>query len=162
VLGNDPPEALPILEMDFSKVPEGKHRFASSEVKWDEDSELYKATSEFFPEDIPPEVYRRMQEAAVTAFKALRLRDYGRVDMRLRVRRTGPGQAGAEPAETWEFFVIEANPNPDLDRRGEVATAARKAGMTYGQLLDRIISLALARSGLTVGLCPVDVAGDGG
>src|SRR5262245_36786470 len=80
VLGN---EALPILEWDFSKIPDGHPKFASSEAKWDEDS-AYSEAPQIFPTDLPEAVYSKIQEAAVAAFKVLKLRDYGRVDMRLR------------------------------------------------------------------------------
>lgn len=80
VLGN---EALPLLEWDFSKMPDGHPKFASSEAKWDEDS-AYNEAPQIFPADIPEAVVTRIQEAAVTAFKVLKLRDYGRVDMRVR------------------------------------------------------------------------------
>lgn len=56
VLSNDKPEALPILEWDFSKIPKGTPRIASSEAKWDEES-AYKDAPEVFPVDIPEPVY---------------------------------------------------------------------------------------------------------
>ena len=59
------------------------------------------------------------------------LRDYGRVDMRLK-----PDGSVA---------VIEVNPNPWLASRAELAMAARKAGRTYTQLVDEIVGLAMAR-----------------
>jgi D-alanine-D-alanine ligase len=151
VLGN---EALPLLEWDFSKVPDGHPKFASSEAKWDEDS-AYSEAPQIFPGDIPETVYQRIQEAAVSAFKVLKLRDYGRVDMRLR-RNENPktvSKKGSPPEldaprisiEGWEFYIIEANPNPYLDRKAEFAMAARKHGLKYAQLIERIVSLAMER-----------------
>ena len=169
VLGNDKPEALPILEWDFSGVPDGMPRIASSEAKWDEESP-YKDAPEVFPTDIPEMVYKRIQEAAVQAFKALRLRDYGRVDMRLRKvtpmrpeekskgeaekKIGGKGAAkkstGVEKAttelDTWEFYVIEVNPNPHLDKKSELAMAAQKHGLNYPDLIEKIIELAMERN----------------
>ena len=55
-----------------------------------------------------------MQAVAVEAFNALRLRDYGRVDLRV------------TPAE--EIYVIEVNPNCYLERSGEFARAAAEHG----------------------------------
>jgi D-alanine-D-alanine ligase len=137
VLGNEPIEALPIIEWDFSKVKKGA-QFATAEAKWDKSSEGYRAP-ERFPSDIPEPIYAQIQAAAVNACKALRVRDYGRVDMRLRHREN------AKDGDAWEFFVIEVNPNPYLDQRSEVAMAAAKHGKDFPALLERIIELALAR-----------------
>ena len=152
VLGN---EALPILEWDFSKMPDGHPKFASSEAKWDEDS-AYNEAPQIFPVDIPEAVYQRIQETAVTTFKVLKLRDYGRVDMRLRKSESAKKitKKGSPPAmdaptvsiEGWEFYIIEANPNPYLDRKAEFAMASRKNGLKYAQLIERIVALAMERT----------------
>jgi D-alanine-D-alanine ligase len=151
VLGN---EALPILEWDFSKIPDGHPKFASSEAKWDEDS-AYNDAPQIFPADIPEAVYQKIQETAVTTFKVLKLRDYGRVDMRLRKSENAKkmSKKGLPPEpdapivsiEGWEFYIIEANPNPYLDRKAEFAMASRKNGLKYAQLIERIIALAMER-----------------
>lgn len=144
VLGNERMEALPILEWDFSKVKDGP-KFATAEAKWVKDSEGYKAP-EVFPEDIPPAVYERIQATAVDACKALRIHDYGRVDMRLRTRK-GAAKGSQEPGD-YEWFIIEVNPNPYLEKSSEVALAAQKRELAYGDLIERIIELALRRSAL--------------
>jgi D-alanine-D-alanine ligase len=133
VLGNDRPEAFPILEWDFSNVKDGP-KIAGAEAKWDRSSEGYKSP-ERFPDDIPPDVVKEIQSAAVTAYQALDLFGYARVDMRLRQREKSK----------WEYFIIEVNPNPWLEKRGEFAVAARKHGLTYPELLEKIIELAIAR-----------------
>jgi D-alanine-D-alanine ligase len=151
VIGNDKPEALPILEWDFSKMPKGTPRIASSEAKWDEES-AYKDAPEVFPIDIPEPVYAKMQETAIQAFKSLKLRDYGRVDMRLRHVSKDPDTKSTvdEAAKTdfnnWEFFVIEVNPNPYLDKKSELAMAAWKNGLNYPDLIEKIIEMAMERT----------------
>ncbi len=151
VIGNDKPEALPILEWDFSKMPKGTPRIASSEAKWDEES-AYKDAPEVFPVDIPEPVYAKMQETAIQAYKSLKLRDYGRVDMRLRhvVKDTAAKSNADEAAKTdfnnWEFFVIEVNPNPYLDKKSELAMAAGKHGLKYPELIEKIIEMAMERT----------------
>jgi D-alanine-D-alanine ligase len=146
VLGNERMEALPLIEWDFSKVKDGP-KFATAEAKWNKESEGYKAP-EVFPEDIPAPVVARMKEAAMEATRTLKILDYGRVDMRLRRKRK---RGGEEPRpdndpEDWEFYIIEVNPNPYLDPKAEVALAARKHGLGYGELVERIIELALRRT----------------
>jgi D-alanine-D-alanine ligase len=54
-------------------------------------------------------------------------------------------RTAAAPDE-WEFFVIEANPNPYLDRRSEVALAAEREGRDFPALLEHIIELAMRRT----------------
>ncbi|HSE40598.1 MAG TPA: hypothetical protein VLH08_07500, partial [Acidobacteriota bacterium] len=146
VLGNVSPEALPILEWDFSKMPKGVPKIASSEAKWDEES-VYKDAPEIFPKDIPEPVTTWLHEAAVNAFKALKLRDYGRIDMRVRRAKGEKPKKGKEKSEIdgWEYFIIEANPNPYLDQKSEFAMAAAKHELNYSQLIERIVQLAMER-----------------
>ena len=139
VLGNASPQALPVMELDFSDFPAGRPKIASYEAKWgeggtgsqSESGAEFAGTKSVFPTDLPPELATRLQEVAVRAFGALRLRDYGRVDLRV--------------AKDGEIHVIEVNPNCYLEREGEFARAAAKAGMPHEQLVARIVELALAR-----------------
>ena len=135
VLGNANAEALPVIELDFSGFPAGKPRIASWEAKWGDDGEgsgeEYAGTKSVFPVGLDPELESRMKGVAVEAFHALRLRDYGRID--LRVSATG------------EIFVIEVNPNCYLERDSEFARAAKQAGLDHGALISRILDLAMAR-----------------
>jgi len=83
------------------------------------------------PTDVPAELLERMQTVAVESFNALRLRDYGRVDLRV--------TAAAE------IYVIEVNPNCYLERTGEFSRAAAEAGITHDALIARIVELAQGR-----------------
>lgn len=131
ILGSDKPEPLPLVELDLSKLPEGTPRIASTEVKWEKDTEAYKRTRSQVVEDLDEKTTAKLQETAVAAYQALKLRDYGRIDMRL----TAKGQV----------YVIEANPNPWLSSGAEFAMAARKSGRTYTDLMRDIVDLAMAR-----------------
>ena len=66
VFGNTSPEAFPILEWDFSTMPDGTPRIASAAAKWDESS-VYRHAREFFPEDIPEAVAEKIRSAAISA-----------------------------------------------------------------------------------------------
>src|SRR6478735_12572007 len=132
VLGNDNPEALPVIELDLSKLPEGTPRIAAAEVKWGKGTRAYRDTKSVVPTNLPEETVTSLQQTALAAYQALELRDYGRVDMRL--------QADGR------VHVIEVNPNPWLSSRAELAMAARKAGRTYTQLVGEIVELAMARA----------------
>ncbi len=139
VLGNASPQALPIMELDFSAFPADRPKIASYEAKWGEGgtggaSETgaeFTGTRSIFPTDITPELMERMQTVAVQAFGALRLRDYGRIDLRV--------------SASEEIHVIEVNPNCYLEREGEFARAAVESGLTHEALVGRIMDLALAR-----------------
>jgi D-alanine-D-alanine ligase len=133
VIGNENPEALPVIELDLSKLPEGTPRIAGAEVKWGKGTAAYRDTKSAVAENLPDETVALLQQTAVAVFQTLELRDYARIDMRLR--------------PDGRVAVIEANPNPWLQSRAEFAMAARKAGRTYTQLVGEIAELALARYG---------------
>lgn len=132
VIGNDNPEALPVVELDLSKLPDGTPRIASAEVKWGKGTKAYRDTKSAIAIDLAEESVLALQQTAVAAYQALELRDYGRVDMRL--------QADGR------VHVIEVNPNPWLSSKAEFAMAARKSGRTYTQLVEEIVELAMARA----------------
>ncbi len=131
VLGNGEPEALPVVELDLSKLPEGTPRIAGSEVKWEKGTLAYKVTKSVIPSDLDEKVAADLQQTALQAYRALELRDYGRIDMRL--------------APDGRVYVLEVNPNPWLAASAEFAMAAKKSGRDYPTLIGEIVDLALAR-----------------
>jgi D-alanine-D-alanine ligase len=143
VLGGSKPEALPIVEWDFSRVPPGTPKIASAEAKWDENSPRYKDAPEVIAKDLPDGLVRALQTAAVDAFRALKLRDYGRIDLRL--RKVSEGGRSAPELEGWEFFLIEVNPNPHLAGNSEFPLAAKAYGLAYPDMIERIVTNALER-----------------
>jgi len=135
VIGNSKVEALPIIELDFSKFPPGLPKIASWEAKWGDDGDEkgaeFEGTKAIFPTDLPEELTKKIQQVAVDSFQALRLRDYARVDLRVTASE--------------EVYVIEANPNCYLEQQSEFARAAQKSGLEYAALIARIVDLASAR-----------------
>jgi D-alanine-D-alanine ligase len=130
VLGNQEPEAFPSIEMDFSAMPEGAPHVLDAKAKWDEKSPEYKGVKAVVA-DVPDELRAKLQKAAVDAYRALRVRDYGRVDMRL--------------TESGDIYVIEVNASCYLEQTGEFASAAAVAGVDYPTLINRIADLAAER-----------------
>ena len=124
--------ALPLVELDLSKLPKGTPRIASQDVKFERDTEAYKRTKSVIAEDLEEETATRLTEIAVRAYRAVKLRDYGRIDMRV--------------SSKGEIYVIEANPNPWLSSGQEFAMAARKSGLPYTQMIGEIVDLAMARN----------------
>jgi D-alanine-D-alanine ligase len=125
-------EVLPLVELDLSKLPEGTPKIASRDVKFETDSKAYKLTKSKIVEDLDEATAKKLQETAIAAYRAVKLRDYGRIDMRL----TAEG----------EVYVIEANPNPWLSSKHEFAMAAKKSGRSYTQLIGEIVELAVDRN----------------
>lgn len=131
VLGNGQPEAFPPIEVDFSKLPEGKPHIMDGKAKWDEKSAEFKGTESVMADGLAPELLARVQKVATDAYRACRVRDYGRVDLRL--------------APTGDIYVIEVNASCYLEPTGEFATAAKAAGHDYPALINRIAGLAVER-----------------
>jgi D-alanine-D-alanine ligase len=130
VLGNRDRVAFPPVEMDFSGLPDGAPHVLDYRAKWEEDSAEYRGTRAVMPE-LPGEVKARLQEVAVNACRALMVRDYARVDLRLK--------------DTGDVYVIEVNSPCDLDPAGEFAAGAGAGGLEYAALINRIVELAVER-----------------
>jgi D-alanine-D-alanine ligase len=130
VLGNDSPTALPPLEMDFSGLDTGSVPIMDSSAKFDETSDRYHGTEVVVP-TLEPEIKAKLQKVSTQAYRALRVHDYGRIDLRL--------------TDTGEIYVIEVNANCYLEQHSEFARAASEAGIDYPTLLGRIAELALER-----------------
>jgi D-alanine-D-alanine ligase len=125
-------EVLPLVELDLSQLPKGTPRIASRDVKFERESDAYKLTKSKVADDLDEETTQKLDETALAAYRAVKLRDYGRIDMRL--------------TKGGDVYVIEANPNPWLSSKHEFAMAAKKSGRSYTQLIERIIEIALERA----------------
>ncbi len=133
VLGNTTPQAFPPVEMDFTGFPEGQPHVLDARAKWDEGSPEYKGTRAVLAE-VGDELRARLQKVAVAAYRALRVRDYGRIDLRL--------------SEAGDIYVIEVNASCYLEQSGEFAMSAAAAGLDHPTLINRIVELALERAGV--------------
>ncbi|HEU5171330.1 MAG TPA: hypothetical protein VFU46_12370 [Gemmatimonadales bacterium] len=130
VVGNSPPRALPPVEVDFTGFPEGQPKVLDSRAKWEHSSAEYKGTKSVVA-SLPDELRARLQKVAVDAYRAVRVRDYGRVDLRL--------------TETGEIYVLEVNASCYLEKSAEFAMAAAAGGLDYPRLIERIVNLATER-----------------
>jgi len=131
VLGNQQPTAFPPIEMDFSGMPAGMPHVMDAKAKFDEKSPEYKGTKAVVAE-IPEELKAKLQKVSIDAYRALRVQDYGRVDLRA--------------TDAGEVYVIEVNASCYLERSSEFATAAAAAGIDYDSLINRIVELAAERA----------------
>jgi D-alanine-D-alanine ligase len=125
------PQVLPLHEIDFGSMPADRPHIVSYAAKWDENHVDYEGTKPVPMRDVSPELFEAIASTARAAFRALDLRDFGRVD--LRIDRHG---------RPW---VIDVNPNCDLSRDAGVARSARHAGIQYPQLVGTICETAWSR-----------------
>jgi D-alanine-D-alanine ligase len=134
VLGEgDDLEVLSPGEIDYAEFPAGKPRLVTYEAKWLVGSPEYLGTRSVGARGLDGELGRRVAEIARAAYRAVGLRDYGRVDIRLHLDG-GPR-------------VLEVNPNPDVSPGGGVSLAAARSGIDYDALIWRIVRGAVARLG---------------
>lgn len=126
VLGNHPPKAFPVLEL---KMDNGPRAIYSYEAKFPKSGE--KRVKMICPAKLPPETTAYVQELAVQAFEVLNVYDFGRVDFRLD-KYNRP-------------FLLEMNSMASINPHSSFITAAQKAGISYNQLINRIIEVAVER-----------------
>jgi D-alanine-D-alanine ligase len=120
VLGNEMVEALPLIEI----IPGENYEFFDYEAKYQPG-----ATEEICPAKLDAPLTRKAQACAVTAHKALYCKGYSRTDMILR---------------DGEFHVLETNTIPGMTATSLYPQSARAAGLSFSQLLDRLIDLGMA------------------
>jgi D-alanine-D-alanine ligase len=131
ILGNDPPEALPIVEFDFSELPVSHPPVITYDVKWSPLTLAYHSVDTYCPARIPARTQERARRVALRAYAATRCRDYARIDMRL--------------DERGKPHVLEVNPNPNLTEGVSFMESAEASGLSFSQTLKRIVELALQR-----------------
>jgi D-alanine-D-alanine ligase len=128
------PQIFPFFEIDFSEMPSDLPRIVSFEGKWVTDSVEYRGTQPVLCAGLSPALRSRVAETALAAFQAIGLRDYARIDIRL--------------APDGIPYVIDVNPNCDLsDLAGGFSKAAKAGGLSYTDVILRLLELALSRSG---------------
>jgi D-alanine-D-alanine ligase len=119
VLGNETLQALPLIEI----IPGQQHAFFDYEAKY-----TPGATQEICPARIDADVAQKAQQYAQTAHTALYCKGYSRTDMILRGR---------------DIFVLETNTIPGMTPTSLFPQAAQAAGISFSQLLDRLIELGI-------------------
>jgi D-alanine-D-alanine ligase len=131
IIGNPPEDytVLPIIEEDYSCLPEGMPRICGYEAKWLQDSPYWKIKS--VPANLPGDTEKFIIECCLRLFERLEVRDYCRFDWRL--------DAAGNPR------LLEVNPNPGWCWDGHLAKMAKYAGMSYAEMLRSILEAAERR-----------------
>jgi D-alanine-D-alanine ligase len=138
VWGNDRPAVLPIIEFDFSDMPADHPNIISYDAKWNPLEEVYHQVFTICPARLSKRALRRVQAAALAAYRATGCRDYARLDLRL-TKDDHP-------------YVLEVNPNPDLTEGVSFMEGAEQAGYEFEDALKTIVELALERRATPVGV----------
>ena len=139
ILGNgDEAEVLPIVEIDYKDFPEGFIPIYSYEAKWILDTKENPLDVFSCPAKLNPELETKIRQVALNAYNILRCRDWSRIDVRM--------NADNVPN------IIEINPLPgilpDPKENSCFPKAARTAGISYDEMLNKVLLAAAKRYNL--------------
>lgn len=133
MVGNgDAVECLPLVELVFdSEASRPENRISTRRAKWDLGYRKRHGIRTVYARRMSKAATARLKEVCLASYRALWLRDYARIDLRLTADD--------------ELWFIEANANPYLSFGHNSAEAAHKAGMHYEAFIQRIVDEAMAR-----------------
>jgi len=125
IVGNDPPEAMPIVQIKIDGRLQLKDKFYTF-------GHVYSGRLEYVcPTRIDQELKKRISDLALKTYRAVECRDFGRVDFRV-------DNAGRP-------YVLEINPLPSLSTEDVFKLVAEAQGITYEEIIGRILKSALMR-----------------
>jgi len=139
VLGNERLRVLPIWELEFGSLPQGARAIATEKAKHNLEYQQRHDIVVGPAKDLAPQLVASIERAAKRIYRTLELDGYARIDFRL--------STDGIP------YYIEANPNPEIAKVEEFASAALHAGIEYPELIQRIVALGISRAG-TRGVAP--------
>ena len=126
ILGNHPPQALPILELVLDGIDNGLY---THDAKFKRTKA--KKVKKVCPADLPPETAAYIKKLAINAFEVLNIHDFGRVDFRL--------------DQYNQPYILEMNSMASVNPGSSFVKAATKAGYSYEKLINQIIEVAIQR-----------------
>ena len=129
VIGNERLRVFPVWEMQFSKMPDSSHRIATDRVKWSSKYQDKHGITTGEAKDLTSGVALMIQRLAKRVYRTLEMSGYARMDIRLDTHG--------------RFYVLEANANPQLAFGEDFAESAERAGVSYENLLQRILNVGL-------------------
>jgi D-alanine-D-alanine ligase len=130
VLGNHRLDVYPVRELVFKEVPPDEPKIATYKAKWDEEYRKRWGLDNQFAEGLDPAVLANIEQTCKRIYRLLTIDGYARLDLRL--------------TRDNKVYFIEANPNPILAEDEDFAQSALRAGLSYPQLIERIIRVGLA------------------
>jgi D-alanine-D-alanine ligase len=141
VLGNGEQAAvLPIVAINFDSLPDGAIPIYGYEAKWVWDRPEKPLDIFSCPAPIPPSLRSAIERVVLRGYRVLGCRDWSRIDVRL-------DSAGVPN-------IVEVNPLPgilpDPSDNSCLPKAARAAGLSYDDLIQRCLLHAAERNGITL------------
>ena len=126
IIGNPPDSyaVLPVIEEDYSRLPEGLPRICGYEAKWDTESEYFRKVKSI-PADLPQPTIDFLNASCIRLFQRVGCQDYARFDWRLDGNNTPR--------------LLEVNPNPGWCWDGHLAKMAELSGLSYPDMLREIL-----------------------
>lgn len=121
---------LPAAEIDYGELTDIHERLFTYEAKYDAGSRLHDAIHLLVPAELSAAESAELERVVLGTYRAIGCRDYGRIDVRLR---------------DGVFYVLDVNPNPDINPLTSLTFAAAEVGYSYGEMGSRILNLAAAR-----------------
>ena len=133
LIGNRRPIVLPVAEIDFAGMPEHLPKIVSYRAKWIKQSIAYKKTPIICPaQNVDEKTIKMIEDTARKCYKIFGCRGYARVDFRYDEKEK-------------KLYALEINPNPDISEEFDIAKSALATGMTYTEMLQKIIDFAIER-----------------
>jgi D-alanine-D-alanine ligase len=127
LIGNQRLQTFPVWEMLFTQLPEGVARIATASVKFDQEYQKKHGIVTQAAKDLSPGQNDQIASLCKRVYRALSMSGYARMDLRL--------------APDGRVYVLEANPNPNLEYGEDFAESAERVGIPYEKLLRRIVNL---------------------
>jgi D-alanine-D-alanine ligase len=128
ILGNRRLKTFSLREMKFTQVPDDEPKLATYKAKWDKKYREKWGIKNEFAGRLPNGISEKITRICKRAYRSLMIEGYGRFDLRV----TSKG----------DIFILEANANPMLAQDDEFAESAKKAGVEYNKLIQKILDLA--------------------
>jgi D-alanine-D-alanine ligase len=129
LIGNRRLQTFPVWEMIFDSLPDGTAPIATDRVKHNAEYRIKSGIRTQAAEGLPEGIEQRITKLCKRVYRILGQSGYARMDLRL----TPEGKV----------YLIESNPNPELAHDEDFAESSYQAGMTYNDLVQRIVQLGL-------------------
>ena len=129
LMGNNRIQTFTPWEHVLENLPEGQHNIATYKLKWNPEYQRVVGFTDR-PADLPPELERRLLHISRRIYRTLMLSGYARLDYRM--------------TEDGHFYLLEANPNPNIAHGDYFSDSARTSGLDYGPLLQKIMTLGMS------------------
>ncbi len=130
IWGNGDINVLPVVEMDFSAFHDVHDRLCTYDSKFIPESRHYNVIESLIPSPLSADDLKILERVSLETYRAIGCRDYARLDVR---KRNG------------KFYVLDVNPNADLDRDASIACSAEYSGISYMEMMNCLVRLAAGR-----------------